>query len=457
MFARNMKRLFSRTWLQLFFVFIAACFLAFVAGAYVADFRVGPYATFFKPAFDYMRAEKKQQATVKQAQAMARRAPPEGRLTVRPTPEAYPGYTFLTFDVDRPSTARLLDMDGKIVHEWHRDLREIWPDTPQREKAAPDDAIAWRYARLFPNGDIITTIKAWGDTPDGYGIAKFDKDSKVIWAVPDNFHHHFSIASDGRIYGITHQWRDMAANPIKGINFLPKKVLEDFVVELSPDGKELSRFSLLEAMAGPGARQLLGSTAFKAYKVYDWDRLHPNDIEVIDANFASHHSLLKPGMLLISLRDLDALIVLDPATRKLVWCMRGPWVRQHDPDLLASGNLLLFDNLGNNMGGGSSRVLEIDFESGRILWTYSGGPKRLRSERSGGEERLPNGNTLISEDERGRVLEVTPTAKIVWEYTDASVHHAMRVAPDWLEFVPSGHPLAPTTATALSAGAAQTP
>jgi hypothetical protein len=212
-------------------------------------------------------------------------------------------------------------------------------------------------------------------------------------------------------------------------------------------------------MAVQGARQLLGSTAFKAYKVYDWDRLHPNDIEVINADFASHHSLLKPGMLLISLRDLDALVVLDPVSHNIVWTMRGPWVRQHDPDLLASGNLLLFDNLGNGLGGGSTRILEVEFESGRILWSYSGGAKRLRSERSGGQERLPNGNTLISEDERGRVLEVTKDGKIVWEYTDASVHHAMRVPIDWIKFLPNGGspPSGPTTVAALGTGSAPTP
>jgi hypothetical protein len=120
---------------------------------------------------------------------------------------------------------------------------------------------------------------------------------------------------------------------------------------------------------------------------------------------------------------------------------------------------LLFDNLGNGLGGGSTRILEVEFESGRILWSYSGGAKRLRSERSGGQERLPNGNTLISEDERGRVLEVTKDGKIVWEYTDASVHHAMRVPIDWIKFLPNGGspPSGPTTVAALGTGSAPTP
>ena len=32
------------------------------------------------------------------------------------------------------------------------------------------------------------------------------------------------------------------------------------------------------------------------------------------------------------------------------------------------------------------------------------------------------------------MLEVTPGGKIVWEYTDVRVHHAVRVAKDWVKF-----------------------
>ena len=34
----------------------------------------------------------------------------------------------------------------------------------------------------------------------------------------------------------------------------------------------------------------------------------------------------------------------------------------------------------------------------------------------GSVQRLPNGNTLISESEKGHVIEVTPDKEIVWEY-----------------------------------------
>jgi outer membrane protein assembly factor BamB len=424
--------------IQIVLAIVIVCFLAFVGGAFVAEFKVFPYPQIFADAFAYMHASEERTETEEEAQVEQEKVKPKGRVSVAATSEAFDGYTFLTFDVGRPYTAWLIDMQGNVVHEWRKPLRQIWSTPPHRDKPSPDNAIAFRYAELFPNGDMITVLKASGDTPDGYGLVKLDKDSNLIWAAADNFHHHFSIASDGRIFGTTHQWRDTQARPVAGAPYLSKKVLEDFVVELSPEGKELSRVSLLDAIAAPEFQTLLGSSLFRDHGAKSWDRLHPNDVEIIEADFAAHHAFMKPGMVMISLRDLDALIVVDMTSGKMVWATRGAWVRQHDPDLLPNGNVLLFDNRGDDVKPSGSRILELNPSSGKIVWSYAGNPKRkFRSDKAGGQELLPNGNVLISEDDNGRVFEVTREGKIVWEYRDARLHQATRVSKDWLKFTPS--------------------
>ena len=237
---------------------------------------------------------------------------------------------------------------------------------------------------MFPNGDIIATIISYGDTPYGYGLVKLDKDSKVIWAVPDNFHHQFSIDADGNIFGLTHQWRDTREKRVNGDSHLPRRVLEDFVAEVSPDGKELAKVSLIDALTTSGYSEWLDSSFSSDFKAKAWDIIHANDVEVIDAGFAAHYPFMKPGMLLISLRDLDALVVLDMSSRQIVWAMRGAWVRQHDPDLLADGNVLLFDNRGDNIKGGGSRVIEFSPASGKVSWSYAGTAEQpFKSDKSG--------------------------------------------------------------------------
>jgi hypothetical protein len=415
-------------------------FLAFVAGAVVSEFHLFPYRLIFENAFSYihaLRERKGMEADAKEEGADATMV--KAQVTIPASAEAFDGYTFLTFDVARPSTARLIDMQGNVLHEWHRSFRDIWPDHPQCASPSPETAIAWRYAKLFPNGDIIASVISYGDTPYGYGLVKLDKNSNVIWAVADNFHHQFSIADDGNIYGLTHHWRVLHDQPLKGDVHLPKRVLEDFVVEVSPEGKELSSISLLDAMAAPGYRELLDSAFINDYKSKVWDPLHANAIDFIEPDFASHHAFMKPGMLLVSLRELDALVLLDVNKRSVVWATRGAWLRQHDPELMTNGDILLFDNRGANIKDGGSRLIQFDPETGRTDWSYAGSIEQpFRSDKSGGEERLPNGNTLVSEDDAGRVFEVNRKGRIVWEYRDVRLHHASRVARDWVKFLPTG-------------------
>jgi len=411
--------------------------LAFVGGVYVAERKVFPYSLFFRDAFVYMRAielRKITEAEVLQAQLDAK---VQG-VTVPATIEAFPGYTFFTLDATQPSTACLIDMEGKIVHTWHRPLRDIWPSPPHRAHSSADAVISWRYAELMPNGDIIAVIKVSGDTPEGYGLVKLDKDSNVIWAIADNFHHHFSIASDGRIFATTHQWRDTRERPVAHAPQLPALTMEDFVVEISPDGKELSRVSLLDAIV-PEFSELLQSAFSKGFNAKPWDPLHTNDAEIIEADFAAHHPFMKAGMVMVSMRDLDTIALLDMQAKRVTWALRGPWVRQHDPDFLPNGNVLIFDNRGHRVGKGGSRIIEFEPGSNRIVWSYSGSTNSpFYTDIAGGQERLPNGNVLITEDKRGRIFEVTPGGQIVWAYRSDGVKHASRVSHDQIQFALNG-------------------
>ena len=73
----------------------------------------------------------------------------------------------------------------------------------------------------------------------------------------------------------------------------------------------------------------------------------------------------------------------------------------------------MFDNLGND---GRARVIEFDPATREVEWLYEGGENGLSSMTCGSNQRLANGNTLITESDSGRAVEVTPDKKVVWEY-----------------------------------------
>ncbi|HKH19586.1 MAG TPA: hypothetical protein VKB53_01525, partial [Gammaproteobacteria bacterium] len=69
--------------------------------------------------------------------------------------------------------------------------------------------------------------------------------------------------------------------------------------------------------------------------------------------------------------------------------------------------------------GGLSRVVEFKPTPLDIDWIYAGNEKHpLESGIRSGQQRLPNGNTLITESDGGRLFEVTRNGQIVWEYID---------------------------------------
>ena len=117
--------------------------------------------------------------------------------------------------------------------------------------------------------------------------------------------------------------------------------------------------------------------------------------------------------MLISLRNMDALAVVDLKKRSVVWLAQGCWRRQHTADFLENGRLLLYDNEGAQV---QSRVLEYDPVTHAIPWSYSNeNAVSFLANDMGQCQRLPNGNTLIVHPGVGRIFEVTAGKKIVWE------------------------------------------
>ncbi|MEQ9606074.1 MAG: arylsulfotransferase family protein, partial [Kiloniellaceae bacterium] len=182
---------------------------------------------------------------------------------------------------------------------------------------------------------------------------------------------------------------------------------------LSPDGQETKKVSILDALVNSGYDRLLNRVVW--YNKHDF--IHTNNVDYIDAEKASVLPFAKEGQVLLSFRDIDTVAVLDIESERIVWARRGSWLAQHDPDILPNGHILLFDNLGSFGEGGRSRILEIDPVSGAEVWSYAGnGEIPFESEARGAQERQPNGNTLITESHGGRLFEVTPDGRIVWEF-----------------------------------------
>jgi hypothetical protein len=265
-------------------------------------------------------------------------------------------------------------------------------------------------ARLLPNGDLLTIYISSADTPWGYGIAKIDKDSNLIWSYLASAHHDFDFASDNQIYVLTHAFN--FEKPVQAPQ-LSIPYLEDFLVVLTPDGKEVKKISLTDAVLKSPYRPLFHILPFFSLS----DPLHTNTVEYIDADKARNFPFGEEGDALVSFRNIALVAVVSVRTGEIRWATRGRWVGQHDPSILPNGDILLFDNLGGFRGNNSSQLTQFDPRTLTVTWSYSGDEDRpFYSQLRSSAERLANGNTLINESDGGRLFEVTRSGDIVWEY-----------------------------------------
>jgi hypothetical protein len=422
-------------------------FLGYLLGAAVMFFRL-PSSDFLDKAFLGAHAWNER-----------RQAPPP--LPVHQTPRAAigsidkPGKTFDGFTLYicaslgiSNTQAFLINMRGEVVHHWAIPFSEVWPRPPHLRGSVKDDLVGFFDGHLYPNGDLLVVFHGMEKMVTGYGLAKLDKNSNVIWKYDGNIHHLVEVGEDGAIYALDQKVVDRMP---KGLEFIPTPCRVDELVLLSPDGKLLREpISILEALRdspyaplldslGEDKRDSPGLTLHRSLSFFH-DRLreplHLNSARVLERRLAAKFPTFQAGQVLLSLRNLDALAVFDLQKQTVVWAARGPWRAQHDARFLENGRLLIFDNLGAaHMRG--SRVLEYDPQTQAFPWSYpqDGDPSFLTNER-GMCQRLPNGNTLIVVSDTGELLEVTPERETVWTCSlPNSVNSARRYSAEQLPFL----------------------
>jgi hypothetical protein len=191
--------------------------------------------------------------------------------------------------------------------------------------------------------------------------------------------------------------------------------------------------------------------------VGDW--MHINSMSTLGPNkwFDQGDKRFHPDNIIWDGRQTNIIAVISKETGEIVWqvgpeyiateALRrlGPIIGQHHAHMIprglpGEGNILVFDNGGwagygaPNPGSPSgvdyalrdySRVLEFDPTTLEIVWQYTPTEagyripyyaSRVYSGHVSSAQRMPNGNTLITEGAQCRVFEVTREHEIVWEY-----------------------------------------
>lgn len=345
---------------------------------------------------------------------------PSNEGVVYDAERAYDGLNFYTSG-NFPG-AILMDMRGNVIHRWRKDFLDAWGDRPAELLPRSSKGKGyWRRAYLFENGDVLAIF-------EGAGIIKVDRNSNLLWARFGGFHHDLEVMDDGRIYVLT---REPSMIPRVSPDH---PVLEDFIAVLDADGNELRRVSVLEAFEDSDYPQVVDGLEDGG------DVFHTNTVEVLKGRLADDIPAFAEGNVLVSLRERRVIAVIDMDTGRAVWAMVGSWVAQHQPTVLDNCDILIFDNKGDS---GASQVIEFDPVEKKPVWVYRAEERgTFYSRECGSNQRLPNGNTLITESDRGTAFEVTPDLTTVWKYLNpaqagedgeyiATLFEVVRLEPDF--------------------------
>jgi hypothetical protein len=320
---------------------------------------------------------------------------PEDRGVTRLEAGAHPGLNL--YSSRHRASALLIDMEGRVLHRW--EVEE------EREPHRP-----WMHVEPRPDGSIFAITK-------DHDLAKHDWASNLIWRRRMRAHHDLAVHADGRLFVLV---RGPETHTFRGEEI---PLLTDGIAVLSPDGELQRRVPLFPLLRGEVWRNRLERVRERAREASRAELLRPGGVaDVLHVNSIDFLHRAIPGVaprgaVLLSSRSLSRVVILSPELDEVLWIWGASELQgQHDATQLDDGHLLIFDN-GSRRG--SSRALEMDPTTGEIVWTYDA--PDLFSRLRGGAQALPNGNVLITESDRGHVIEVTREGELVWELWNPDV------------------------------------
>jgi hypothetical protein len=306
---------------------------------------------------------------------------------------------------------RLIDREGSVVHGWTVDAGDAFVDSRKPPPLGLAD-LDLHGSHLTPSGDVVVNLEY-------AGTLRIDACGAVRWRMPAGNHHSISPAGDGSFWipGVTDEPRSSSRRHPDGFPGLDEPVYNDLILRVDGDGAVLDTINVLDVLYENG----LWHQYVKSRTRRPRDPTHLNDVERLPASMADEYPDFEAGDLVVSLRNLDLVFVLDPDSRQVKWHATEPFVLQHDPDFLGDGWIGVFDNRsdgtlrGTTLGGSRIVALQPHTDSMRVLFP---GPESepFYTHHRGKWQRLENGNLLLVESAAGRVVEVGPDGRAVWEW-----------------------------------------
>ena len=415
-----------------------------------------------------------------------------GRPTVFPTgttlydpSKCDSGYTLF---MGRQIGAILINMNGKVVRQWKDFMgmpcKMIKGGHILGSLAARDAAIASQdfadVTMIDWDGNVEWTFNKYDHVNDPDGIE---------WAARQ--HHDYQMEGNPVGYPVpgqevTTDFGKMLILTHKDVNkpkISPHQLLDDCLIEIDREGNILWEWSVIDHFNEFGFTEEQKNAMYRDPTMRptgQGDLFHINCASYVGPNhwYDEGDERFHPENIIMDSREANIMWIISHETGEVVWqvgpdftktselrlfgTIVGPHFTHMIPKgLPGEGNIMLYDN-GGWAGYGApsqtsktglkvtrrdgSRVVEFNPTNLEIVWECTGEPLPVAagfnyntnyfySPLTSAAQRMPNGNTVITEGCSGIVREYTADKKLVWEYVAPRglfLYRAYRIPYEWV-------------------------
>ena len=388
--------------------------------------------------------------------------------TIYDPKKAFNGYTIMSIT---GIGAVLVNMNGKVVRTW-KDFQGF------PNKMLPGGHIMGSLGRRleqygYQDMADVTQIDWDGNVVWSFNKKEYIKEGgKKYWLARQ--HHDYQREGNPVGYYVpgmeakTHSGNTLILchEDVYNKKISDKRLLDDCIIEVDWEGNIIWQWNVNKHFKDLGFSEEQKNVLFRNPNYHhigeegqsDW--MHINSMSVLGPNkwYEQGDERFHPDNIIWDAREANILAIISKESGKIVWQIGpdftvsrelraiGQIIGQHHLHMIpkglpGEGNLLVFDN-GGWAGYGApsrtskdgtksdkrdySRILEINPVTLQVEWEFTGsvwggmipaiGNTKFYSQLISSAQRLPNGNTLITEGSDCRIFEVTSEKEVVWEY-----------------------------------------
>ncbi|MFB3886391.1 MAG: aryl-sulfate sulfotransferase [Thermodesulfobacteriota bacterium] len=260
-----------------------------------------------------------------------------------------------------------------------------------------------------------TTLLADNHRPERPRIIEIDIEGRIIWeyVLPHDLRRYTNPGFDVERLPNDHI---LFVLPLQGVyeisrsgdivwSYINSKVSHD--ADRLPNGNTLVVFGGGDRMSDPQVKEIdsKGEIVWAWYARDHFNKPPYKDIYEEGWTHTNAASRLPNGNTLISPRNFDFVVEVDPRGEVVRKIGEGICDKQHDPVMLPNGHILFANHKAPH------RAIELDLNTCKVVWQSPGFERDAAPVRDA--DRLPNGNTLVTGTTK--IVEFGADGQIVWQ------------------------------------------